>query len=137
MAKSLEQAKEGFKEAGITQTGEYQRGTQGKGQAWNNSKGRAKANFAPAMTEVLSKKSYDTGIDAANASSYDEGVLNKGVPNWGVGMQASSEKYGMKVSKYVPLWGEALPTSRGARRSANNLKRMTENVTRFVAKAGK
>lgn len=137
MAKDLQSAVEGFRDAGISQSESYRKGTQGKGSAWNSAKARAKTNFAPAMQEVLSKKTYDSGIDKASASDYDNGVQNKGVANWGVGMQASGDKYAKGVTPFVPLWSQSLTTARGAKRSASNIKRMTENVERFTKAAGK
>lgn len=132
MAKDLNTAVEGFRDAGISRSDNYRKGTAGKGGAWNSAKSRAKSNFAPAMQEVLSKKTYESGLDRANASDYDAGVQNKGIANWGVGMQASGDKYAKGVQPFVPLWSQSLTTSRGPKRSANNIKRMTENVQRFI-----
>jgi hypothetical protein len=112
-------------------------GTQGKGAAWEQSKARAKTNFQPAMQEALAKGSYGTGLDKASGSDYDNGVRNKGRANWSVGMQAAETKYLKKIQPFTQLWGAALPTAGGARGSANNLKRMTENVERFRKAAGK
>jgi hypothetical protein len=134
---SLEMAKARFAEAGFTRSDRYQEGTRGKGAKWQGSKERAKANFAPAMQEALQKGSYAKGLDSANAADYDSGVQNKGVNNWPVGMQASAEKFGKNVQAFVRLWDEALPTAAGNRRSAANLKRMTENVQRFITASGK
>ena len=129
----INQAMQRFEEAGISRTDRYQTGVQGKGQKWAASKARAKSNYVPAMQEALSKNSYEKGLDKADASDYDQGVQGKGVANWGVGMQAGASKYQQGVQKYANLWDQNLPTERGPRRSAANLKRMTENVQRFVA----
>lgn len=134
MPVSVQEAVRRLQDAGITRGDRYQMGTAGKGAAWEGSKARAKVNFAPAMQEALSKDAYGKGLDKAGASSYDSGVRNKGVANWGVGMQAGGEKYLKNIQPFVTLWGEALPTTAGPRRSAQNLKRMTENVQRFIAK---
>lgn len=136
MAKDLQTAVNRFKDAGISNTDRYEEGTRGKGSAWASSKQRAKENFKVGMAEALSKGSYEKGMDNSQASDYDSGVLNKGKANWGVGMQAGGEKYSKNISKFVPLWGQALPTGRGAKRSASNIKRMTENVERFVKAKG-
>ena len=137
MAVSLEMAKQRFSEAGFSRSDRYQQGTEGKGSAWNASKARAKSNYTPAMQEALQKDSYSKGLDKADASDYDRGVADKGVNNWPVGMQASADKFGERIQKFVPLWDQALPTAPGPRRSAANIKRMTENVQRFVSAAGK
>lgn len=134
---TLEQAKARFSDAGFTRSDRYQQGTQGKGQKWNASKARAKSNFTPAMQEALQRDSYGKGLDSADANTYDSGVQNKGVNNWPVGMQASADKFAARVGKFVPLWDQSLPTTAGPKRSAANIKRMTENVQRFVTAAGK
>ena len=134
---TLEMAKTRFSEAGFTRSDRYADGTRGKGAKWNGAKERAKANFVPAMQEALQKNSYSKGLDGADASTYDRGVADKGVNNWPVGMQASADKFAKSVGPFVSLWDASLPTAAGNRRSAANLKRMTENVARFIQAAGK
>lgn len=134
---TLEMAKARFSDAGFSRSDRYEAGTKGKGTKWNASKERAKANWAPAIQEALQKDTYGKGLAAADANTYERGVADKGVNNWPVGMQASADKYGQRVQKFVTLWDSALPTSAGPRRSAANIKRMTENVTRFITAAGK
>jgi len=134
---SLEMAKARFSEAGFARADRYQEGTRGKGAKWAGSKERAKVNWAPAMQEALQRKSYDKGLDSADAGDYDRGILDKGVNNWPAGMQASGQKYGEKVQPFVQLWDAELPTAPGNRRSPANIKRMTENVARFISAAGK
>lgn len=89
------------------------------------------------MAEVLSKDLYSKGLEKATGEDYDRGISTKGIPNWGTGMQAGGLKWANRIGKFSSLWGAALPTAAGPRRSAANLKRMTENVQRFVAAAGK
>jgi len=137
MSVSLEQAQQRFAEAGFSRADRYQMGTEGKGQVWQGSKNRAKANFTPAMQEALQKDAYGKGLDQADASDYDRGVRDKGVNNWPVGMQASADKFGERINKFVPLWEQGLPTAAGPRRSGANMKRMAENVQRFITAAGK
>lgn len=134
---TLEQAASRFGSAGFERASRYQEGTAGKGAAWESSKARAKVNFAPAMQEALQKDAFGKGLDKAKGSDYDRGVQDKGVTNWGTGMQAGSQKYRERIQPFTNLWGAALPTAKGPRRSPNNLKRMQENVQRFVQTAGK
>lgn len=137
MATTQQQAKDRFAEAAFSRVARYQEGTAGKGASWQSSKARAKTNYTPAMQEALQKDAYGKGLEKADASDYDAGVRDKGVNNWPVGMQAGSDKFADRIQKFVPLWGQDLPTSSGQRRSAANIKRMTENVQRFIAAAGK
>ena len=133
----LNMAKARFSEAGFARSDRYTEGTRGKGAKWAGTKERAKTNWAPAIQEALAKKAYDKGLDKADAGAYDAGIRDKGVNNWPSGMQASGEKFAKGVQPFVQLWDAELPTQAGGRRSAANLKRMTENVTRFVTAAGK
>jgi hypothetical protein len=137
MSVSIETAAQRFADAGFQRADRYEQGTEGKGAAWAGAKARAKANFAPAMQEALSKNLYDKGLDKADAADYDAGVSTKGVANWGTGMQAGQAKYRERIQKFQTLWSQALPTAPGPRRSSANMKRMTENAQRFVAAAGK
>ena len=134
---TVQEAQQRFSDAGFQRQDRYQSGTSGKGSAWNASKGRAKVNYAPAMAEALAKDAFGKGLDKADAGSYDAGIRDKGVANWQTGMSASGAKYAKSVQPFAPLWVQALPTAPGARRSAANLKRMNENVARFIATAGK
>ncbi|MCI0619648.1 hypothetical protein L0Y40_01265 [Candidatus Wolfebacteria bacterium] len=137
MTATPQQAKDRFSDAAFSRAGRYQEGAQGKGSKWNAAKGRAKTNFVPAMQEALQKDAYGKGLDRAQASDYDNGIQDKGVNNWPVGMQAGADKYAARVQKFTTLWSESLPTAPGNRRSASNIKRMTENVQRFITAAGK
>lgn len=137
MAVNAQEAGRRLREAGTMRSDRYEMGTKGKGSKWDGAKARAKTNWAPAMQEALAKKSYDSGLDKANGSDYENGVTNKGRANWGVGMQAAEAKYIKKIAPFTALWDQSLPTAGGNRGSAANLKRMTENVERFRKAAGK
>ena len=110
-------------------------GASGKGSKWLTRTSAAGANFQEGIQRALAAKSFDKGVAAAGASSYDEGVRNKGTLNWGTGMQAGGSKYEKKVQKFASLWSQELATARGSRRSPANLKRMQENVDRFIRTA--
>lgn len=124
-----------FRNAGFERADRYQTGTDGKGSEWAGSKSRAKANYAPAMQQALQDGSYGKGLDKADASDYDRGVREKGVQNWGTGMQAGADKYQERIQTFANLWDQDLPTARGPKRSQANLKRMTENAMRFIEAA--
>lgn len=137
MAVSVQEARRRFEDSGFQRADRFEAGTEGKGSVWAGAKTRAKANFNPAMQEVLSKDLYGKGLDRADASDYDRGISSKGIANWGTGMQAGGDKWEKRIDKFSNLWDQKLPTEQGPRRSANNLKRMTENVQRFISAAGK
>lgn len=137
MPVSVQEAVRRFESAGFERSDRYKVGTEGKGTAWNNSKSRAKTNFAPAMAAALQEDAYGKGLDKADGADYDRGIRDKGITNWGTGMQAGGTKYSSNITPFVPLWNQDLATARGPKRSANNIKRMTENVQRFTAAAGK
>ena len=137
MAVSVQEARQRFEDAGFQRADRYEVRTEGKGSAWAASKARAKTNFAPAMAEVLSKDLYSKGLDKADAGDYDRGIRDKGVANWGTGMQAGGSKWENRIQKFSTLWDQELSTAPGPKRSANNLKRMTENVQRFISASGK
>ena len=135
MAISAQEAASRFQSAGFERADRYQQGTEGKGSAWAGARSRAKANFTPAMQEALQKDAYGKGLDKADAGDYDRGIREKGVANWGTGMQAGATKYQERIQPFAGLWDQDLPTTRGPKRSSANLKRMNENVTRFIEAA--
>ena len=114
----------------------YRRGASGKGGKWQTGAGAAEQNFQEGIQRALATKAFSKGVSEAGASAYDQGVANKGVNNWGTGLQVSGDKYARKTGKYAALWNQPLATPRGAKRSASNLKRMTDNVARFIAAKG-
>ena len=137
MAVSVQVARQRFEDAGFQRADRYEAGTKGKGNEWAASKGRAKVNYTPAMQEVLSKNLYEKGLDRADAGDYDRGIRDKGIANWGTGLQAGGVKWEKRIAKFVALWDQPLKTPGGPKRSANNLKRMAENVQRFIDASGK
>lgn len=137
MSVNAQEAARRLREAGTMRSDRYAMGTEGKGGAWESSKSRAKTNWGPGMQAAIAAKSYDAGLDKASGSDYDAGVRNKGRANWSVGMQAAESKYVKKIQPFTNLWGAALPTAKGNRGSAANMKRMTENAERFRKAAGK
>jgi len=134
---TAEEAATRLEEAGLSMSGRYQRGTEGAGSKWLSGASKAEDNYKEGITKSLARGSFAKGIQEAGASAYDEGVRTKGVHNWPTGMQSAGPKYARKVAKYTSLWGAALPTSRGSRGSVQNMKRMQENVERFLRTAGK
>ena len=118
-------------DAGFNFGDRYRAGATGKGSKWQQGATGAEANYEAGVAKSLSEKRYGKGVSGAGASAYDEGVRVKGVNNWGPGMQAASSKYQRKVQPFTSLWDQSLPTPRGARGSAANFTRMTENAKRF------
>ena len=127
--------------ARLTQSGfntqdRYQKGVSGKGSVWASRTGASEANWQAGVQEAISKKKFARGVSEAGASGYEQGVTSKGVANWPTGMQQAGDKYQKKIAKFQPLWDQSLPTPRGARRSPNNMKRIQDNMDRFVRTAG-
>ena len=137
MSVSISEAKQRFEDAGFTRADRYEKGTEGKGSEWEASKSRAKTNYKPAMAEALANDAYEKGLDRADAGDYDRGIRNKGIPNWGTGMQSGGDKWAERVAPFESLWDASLPTSAGPKRSSANIKRMNENVQRFIDRSGK
>ena len=115
----------------------YQRGTQGKGGKWVAAASQAGANFKTGMAEFLAKGDLGKAMQEAGGAAYDTGVSQKGVGNYATGVAIGAPKYAAKVQKFAALWNQPLATPRGAKRSAGNLQRMTENARRFQTAAGK
>lgn len=133
---SLEEAARRLESAGTNFADRYETGTRGKGGAWLERAAASTPNYEAGVKRAITEKKFEKGIREAGAEAYESGVRAKGVMNWPTGMSVAGDKYKRKVAKFARLWGEALPTPRGARRSPANLKRMQENVERFIRAAG-
>lgn len=122
--------------AGFNNQDRYQKGTSGKGTLWASRTGAAEANYNAGVQEAISKKKFAKGVQETGSAGYDTGVSTKGVANWPTGMQLAGDKYQRKIAKFQPLWDQTLPTPRAQRRSPQNMKRIQDNIDRFVRVAG-
>ena len=125
-----------LEQAGFANQDRYQKGVSGKGSLWSSRTSASEANWQAGVQEAIAKKKFARGVTEAGPSGYDQGVTQKGVANWPTGMQQAGTKYQKKVAKFQPLWDQALPTPKGNRRSPQNLKRIQDNIDRFVRAAG-
>lgn len=128
---SVQEAASRLAEAGIRLSDRYARGASGKGSKWAAGAAKAGTNYQEGISRALAEKKFEKGVSEAGPTAYDQGVQTKGINNWGSGMQVAGDKYARKTQKFAALWNQPLPTPRGARRSAANLKRMQDNVARF------
>lgn len=122
--------------AGFANAARYTKGVQGKGGAWFSGASKAGANYQQGVQAAIAADKFGKGVRDAGAAAYDSGVQQKGSQNWPTGMQQAGDKYQRKIAKFVPLWDQALPTPGGAKRSPANVKRMQENMDRFVRTSG-
>lgn len=133
---SVQEAADRLADAGLRLRDRYERGTAGKGGRWVGAAAVASKNFKDGMSEFLAKGDLGKAMQEAGGGAYDEGVRNKGVLNWPTGMAAGAAKYTRKVGKFAALWNQPLPTPKGAKRSPNNIKRISENIDRFQKARG-
>ena len=122
--------------AGFNNQDRYQKGVSGKGNTWASRTSASEGNWQTGVQQAIASKRFSKGVSDAGASGYDRGVSTKGVANWPTGMQFAGEKYQRKIAKFQPLWDQSLPTPKGARRSPSNLKRIQDNIDRFVRASG-
>jgi len=128
---SVAEAANRLTSAGIQFGDRYLKGASGKGGKWQSGASAAEGNYKEGVSKALASGAFGKGVSAAGASAYDQGVSQKGGLNWGTGMQAGGAKYQKNTAKFANLWTQPLSTPRGARGSANNMKRMSDNVARF------
>lgn len=133
---SAQEAAKRLEQAGFNNQDRYQKGVSGKGSLWASRTSASEGNYVQGIQESITKKKFAKGVAEAGASGYEQGVTSKGVANWPTGMQQSGEKYSKKIAKFQPLWDQTLPTPKGNRRSPQNMKRIQENMDRFVRTAG-
>lgn len=134
---SIQSAQADFEQAGLSRSQRYAEGTSGKGGKWQSGAAAGEGNYKTGVTAALASGAYGKGVGKAGASAYDSGVRLKGVNNWPTGMQQGGSNWAKGVQPFQSLWVAALSTARGAKRSPNNLKRMSENVERFTKAGGK
>src|SRR3990167_1321858 len=128
MSVSPQEAAKRLADAGFNFGDRYRAGATGKGSKWQQGASSASENYKAGISKALSENRFEKGVSDAGASSYDEGERSKGANNWGPGMQAGQSKYLRKIQPFSGLWDTSLPTPRGARGSAANFSRMSENA---------
>lgn len=129
---SAQEAAKRLSSAGFNFADRYASGVQGKGSAWEQGAKAGANNYQAGIQRALSEGSYSKGVSRAGGSRYDQGVNTKGVNNWPTGMQLAEDRYVEGVQPFTGLWDSALATPRGPKGSPANLKRMQENVDRFM-----
>ena len=90
---TLQQARQRLESAGVTAGDRYQEGASGKGSKWLTRTSAAGANFQEGIQRALAAKSFDKGVAAAGASSYDEGVRNRA---WTLDRQGTGRDFGRR-----------------------------------------
>lgn len=130
---SPQEAAKRLSSAGFNFADRYQQGVSNKGADWQRGAAAASGNYNAGIQKALADNAFSKGVQRASASRYDDGVRTKGVNNWPTGMQLAENRYVEGVQPFTNLWNSALPTQRGPKGSPQNLKRMTENVSRFQA----
>ena len=133
---TAQEASARLESAGFANADRYAKGVQGKGGAWFSGASKAGANYQQGVQAAIAADKFGKGVRDAGSQSYDLGVTQKGTANWPTGMQQAGGKYQRKIAKFQPLWDQALPTPGGPKRSPANVKRMQENMDRFVRTAG-
>ena len=135
MSVTPQEAAKRLAEAGLSFQDRYTSGATGKGGKWVSAASAAEANYKEGVASAISKSAFSKGVSAAGASAYDTGIRDN-ADRWGDGMGKAESAFLKGVAPFTNLWGSALSTARGAKRSAANLRRMTENVERFVKAKG-
>ena|SRR3990167_8951333 len=133
---SASEAAARLEQSGFNSQDRYQKGVSGKGSLWASRTSASEASWQSGVQQAIAAKRFTKGISEAGASGYDQGVSSKGVQNWPTGMQQAGTKYQKKIAKFTPLWDQTLPTPKGGKRSPNSMKRIQENMDRFVRAAG-
>lgn len=86
----------------------------------------AKGNYAAGLQQSLAKGSYEKGLSRSGKSGWLNGVVQKGVTNFGTGVSAatSAEKYASNSGKYDSARNAAASVARGPKGSPQNLQRV-------------
>ena len=133
---TIQEAAARLADAGIRLGERYRVGTTGKGSKWSAGASGAEANYKTGVAAAAAAGMFGKGVSRAGPGAYDEGVRTKGVNNWPTGMQFAGTKYQRNAAAAAGLWNQPLKTPKGARRSAANRARITENLDRFQALRG-
>lgn len=133
---SASEAASRLEQSGFNNQDRYSKGVSGKGSLWASRTSASETSWQAGVQDAIAKKKFSKGVSDSGPSGYEQAVTSKGVQNWPTGMQQAGSKYQKKIAKFQPLWDQSLPTPRSNKRSPQNLKRIQDNIDRFVRASG-
>lgn len=132
-----QEASQALADAGTNKLARYTAHIQGKGNTWLTRFTASSDAIKAGLQRVIAGNLAIEGARKAGPGRYDRAATDKAPNAWQLGMADAGTTWLAKISRFLPLWTQALATAPGGRRSAANRRRIEENMKRFEDAAGK
>lgn len=106
-----------------TRSGDYTKGVEGGGQAWQEGVNMAESTWAEGVQGAIGRGGYSKGV-SGKASKYVQRASTLGSQRWTTGIQASGDAYQRGVAPIFNAIGNVTLPPRGARGNPSNILRV-------------
>lgn len=131
--KSLEAIQEKYQRVTPERRVDYEKGVAAPRRPWKSSAKAAVGTYKAAMTDSISKDSYNKGLDKVTDSDWSEPAITKGPGRFAEGTMVAGPKFGKGFAKTHAAFAAVTKQPRFPRGDLRNLK----NVELFSQAAHK
>jgi hypothetical protein len=117
-----------FRDRAAAAQGDYEAGVRGAGQRWQAGAEAAEDAHKQGTMEALNEGRFLKGIRKAGAAKYQDNAVKLGPQRFVQGVQNASPAYERGVAPFVAAMASASLSPRGARGSAQNARRVQEQM---------
>lgn len=103
---------------------QYEDGVKNPKKDWEQSTLAAESNFEAGVQKAVANKSFGKGVKEAGTQKYKDGVIQKGVSRWPVGVSLAQEAFAKGFGPFRDVIERTTLPPRYARRDPRNLARV-------------
>lgn len=122
--KSIADIAKKFIDVTPTRASQYADGVKNPKKDWEQATLAAEANYEAGIQKAVQLKSFGKGVKEAGTSKYKDGVEQKGVARWPVGVSLAQEAFAKGYGPYRDIIERTTLPARYARRDPRNLARV-------------
>jgi hypothetical protein len=120
------QAAERFATKAASAAGDYAKGIQGSGAAWEGGAAAAEQNYNDGVTQAVSRGAFGRGVRASGGSYYEQRAATLGASRFAPGVQAGKANYSEGVQPYLDTLRSLNLTPRRPKGDPSNVQRVAE-----------
>ena len=122
--KSIGEISKKFIEVTPGRATQYADGVKTPKRDWEQATSAAEANFEAGIQKAVANKSFGKGVKKAGTAKYQQGVEEKGVSRWPVGVSLAGDAYAKGFGPFRDVIERTNLPARFARRDPRNLLRV-------------
>lgn len=107
---------------------DYQAGVQGAGQRWQQGAEASEEAWAEGTRQAISEGRFRRGVARSGAQKYQDNAVRLGPERFRTGVANAEAAYNRGVAPFVSAMSGATLSPRGARGSAQNARRVQEQM---------